>query len=638
MLKCRAAAVRSLMFVLGLVCGCEGTTTRGPTSSAIMDAGPGRSSGRVTTVPSSGSAAAAAAAGPGPKGGAATSSDGGAQVDAGSDEVSSIEEVDRSQASGPDASPGMLASASLDAGQQADGPATTLADARGLARLSDWHSLPRLGDGKRYRQQTSRERGATPLAATGLARDGNRDFNNFHCASDDATIAAAQVWPLRFRQEHCEEDYVRGAVMARFVGQGRHVRSWIGMASLLFAPSDDEILRFYIDDDPTPRIEVLLRTALESSNGGDIFARPFGSQSVRRMSWYYPIAYKRKLVVALDHLGENDAYFYHYDVVQNDSSSNDGEGRGLDALQEAATSQLQRLEEPAGALAPLLPRQDVRLPVSAQREFVLDGPATLHEIRVWIPAAAYDKLAAIRLRLSWEAEAAPAISLALRDLFGGGEVPPEGTSSGVTSRQEDGGGLVLAFKLPMPFERQARLRLDNAGADDFSMELALLGLKTLPLAPFGHLHAQRVETVGPTTAAQHTAVDVTGGGRLVGVCGYIEGHADPELFLEASPFNMLEGDVTAIIDGEIALDGTGTEEYADDVFYFKDAPHRNAFVHAWGVVADVEGSIGSASFCRWHVLGTELDFSESLRLAFELGGSRNPGIVERIRTIAFLYR
>jgi hypothetical protein len=47
---------------------------------------------------------------------------------------------------------------------------------------------------------------------------------------------------------------------------------------------------------------------------------------------------------------------------------------------------------------------------------------------------------------------------------------------------------------------------------------------------------------------------------------------------------------------------------------------------------------GRASFCRWHVLGTELDFAKDLSLTFELGGARNPSIVERIKTVAYYYQ
>jgi hypothetical protein len=131
--------------------------------------------------------------------------------------------------------------------------------------------------------------------------------------------------------------------------------------------------------------------------------------------------------------------------------------------------------------------------------------------------------------------------------------------------------------------------------------------------------------------------NATGRGRLVGVCGYWQGHADPLGGIQSDPLNLLEGDVRAWLDGELALNGTGTEEYTDDVFYFTDAPHARAFEQAWGVVDQPFDPTGRASFCRWHVLGTELDFHDSIKLSFELGGAQNPAIAERVKTVAFYY-
>jgi len=37
------------------------------------------------------------------------------------------------------------------------------------------------------------------------------------------------------------------------------------------------------------------------------------------------------------------------------------------------------------------------------------------------------------------------------------------------------------------------------------------------------------------------------------------------------------------------------------------------------------------------VLGTELDFENSFELTFELGGMMNPSVVDRYRTLAYLY-
>lgn len=509
-------------------------------------------------------------------------------------------------------------------------------DARGFARLSDWTSLPTLGDPKRYVQQTSREHRSTPEIRTGLSRDGNRDYNNFLCASADADVSRVQIEPFRFLHERCEESYARGVMLARFVGPGRHVRSWLGMASLLSSAADAEILRVYVDDDPQPRIELPLALAIAPDPRDEIFAPPFGAGSPRRLSWYYPVTYAHKLIITLDHLGDNDAYYYHCDVVTGEAPlAADG---GQDRDRAAAVSRLEHLAQPAGELDALWATRDLPLAAGATQEIALSGPGTLHELRVRFADVDYPKLAAIRLRIRWESSSEPAIDLSLRDLFGTGEVPPEGTSSGLTSRLESG-TRTLGFKLPMPFVTAAAITLTNESATDWQLELGLWGKRALPAARFGHLHAQRHETLGPTDASEHNVARAAGLGRLVGVCGYAQGHADPDLFLFGpDQLNLLEGDVSATIDGQVALDGTGTEEYSDDVFYFRDAPRANAFVQAWGVINEPSRPPGRASFCRWHVLGTELDFADALTLDIELGGSGNPGVVERLRTVAFLYQ
>jgi hypothetical protein len=190
----------------------------------------------------------------------------------------------------------------------------------------------------------------------------------------------------------------------------------------------------------------------------------------------------------------------------------------------------------------------------------------------------------------------------------------------------------------MPFEASAEWTFVNRGLAPAALEVQWLGERGQPAEPFGRLHIQRRETTGPTLAPQHVAVEASGRGRLVGLCALFEGRDDPEGGIQSHPLNLLEGDVRITIDGALALDGTGSEEYADDIFYFTDAPQGRAFTQAWGLVSDAALSpTGQANFCRWHVLGTELDFHDSIDVTFELGGAGNPLVVRRHHTVAFLY-
>jgi hypothetical protein len=512
--------------------------------------------------------------------------------------------------------------------------APTLADARGLARLSDWKALPQLGPVGRFEQQSSRDRGARD-ATLPLSDYGNRDFNNYVCASANASIEPQQASPLHFDEPRCAETYVTGAVLARFHGEGRLVRVWLGMSSILHELADAERLRIYVDDDPTPRIDQPLSAALAGS-AGPIFAPPFGAGSPRRLAWYYAIGFRSKLIVALDGIGY-DAVFHHADVVRDRV-----ELVARDSATEAewtrrASQQLTAAEGPAGALEPLAAEPALLLPPGERREVALSGPATIHAFELRFPERDYARLGDVRVEVRWDAAVLPVIATTLRELLGAGARAPEASSLALRAARE-GETRLLALQLPMPFQVSAQFRFENTGAEPVALDLRWLGERALPPGPLGQLAVQVRETRGPSDAVEHVAVQATGRGRLAGVCAYLQGRPDETAEFQADPLNLLEGDVRATIDGALALDGTGSEEYADDIFYFQDAPQANAFVQAWGIVNEpARTPIGEASFCRWHVLGTELDFASAIELRFERGGEINRRIADLHRTVAYLY-
>ncbi|HET6340292.1 MAG TPA: DUF2961 domain-containing protein [Polyangiales bacterium] len=505
-----------------------------------------------------------------------------------------------------------------------------LADTRGLERLSDWRQLPSLATSLHYEQQTSRDRG-THDTTLPLSDHGNRDFNNFVCASTDASIGPHQATPLYFDEPKCAERYVQGVVLARFTGSGRMVRMWLGMISLVGPPTDEERLRIYVDDAPTPKLDTPLSAALDGTAGPEL-APPFGAGSSRRMAWYFPIAFEHKLVVALDHVGDLDATFYQCDVVRDEleHGSRDVEAR----LITKATSQLTAAQPSEGTTLDDLESLQLDLRPGEARTLQVDGPATIHSFEVSVPESAFASLSQLTLQARWDGADEPAIAVTLRDLLGAGDTAPEGSSLALQS-EHPGDDRLLALRLPMPFATRANLTLTNTSDTTTSITLRLRGEHNVPTAPFGHLHVQQHETKGPSDAPEHVAVQAIGRGRLVGICAYAQGHADPDADYQSDVLNFLEGDVRATLDGQLALDGTGSEEYADDVFYFLDAPHATAFAQAWDVTR--EPTSGHASFCRWHVLGTELDFDAEIQLTFERGGAANPSIADLHRTVAYLY-
>jgi hypothetical protein len=522
---------------------------------------------------------------------------------------------------------------SVQPASQLERPLDEVADERALARLSDWRRLPVLGETARYTQQSSHDRGTTDTSFP-LSDHGNRDFNNFVCASANAQLSSNQVAPFKYDLPACPERYVRGAVLSRFEGAGHMLRMWVGAQSFMSGPPGHMLLRIYVDDDPRPRIDVPLAQALDGS-AGEIFAPPFGAGSPLRMAWYYPVSFRKKLIVALDQVGDSDEVFYQCDVVSEPPSPEPLSAARLDQ-RELALQQLGAVFHPAGSQSLLRESARLSLAAGARQQLELSGPATIHELQVRVHEADLSVLTTVRVRARWDGAQAPAIELSVADLLGG-SVPPEVSSLALTSVAENG-DRILTLKLPMPFRERAQFEFENTGTSSASFELRFVGEHSVPSEAFGHLHVQRTETLGPTLDTERVAVEAQGRGRLVGTCNQVVGHADPNAGYQSDPLNLLEGDVRIQIDGELALNGTGSEEYADDVFYFKDAPHGNAFAQAWGVTDTQQTPAGRASFCHWHVLGGELDYNRSLRMVFEVSGTRNPSIVERHQTVAYLYQ
>lgn len=512
-----------------------------------------------------------------------------------------------------------------------------LSDPIGLERMTQWESLallPDPADSTQYLQRTSRDRGIADPALT-ISLGGNRDYNNFVCRSSDAAIGHSTVAPYRFDESSCREPYVKGAVLARFEGgSGRLARAWLTALSALDGVIDDEVIRVYVDDVETPVVDERLNAVMDGS-AGEMFAPPFGAGSPKRLSWYYPVTFNSKLIIALDELGDEDYYYHNFDVVFDDVGAVPEAALHEQRALAVSTLRGETLQDPASVeLVPNPPSGPIA--PDEFREIAVEGPHTLRELRLNAPAADYTNLAGVRVRVTYDDAVSPAIDTTVAQLFGGAlppEVPSLAMSSTLTGEERN-----TSLRLPIPFEKNARFRFDNVSGRTVTFGVQFFGIahdagKPLP-AGFGYLHVQS----GTTSAspASHVAAAASGRGRLAGVCARIAGHADLSLNLTYNAMNFLEGDVRAHVDGMLALDGTGTEDYSDDVFYFEEAPIGNPFVQAGAL--EVGTTQGAASLCRWQVLSTELDFQSSLELSFELGGVSNPEIVDQLDTVAYLYR
>jgi hypothetical protein len=389
------------------------------------------------------------------------------------------------------------------------------------------------------------------------------------------------------------------------------------------------MLRFWIDDDPRPFIQVPLAAALDGS-AGEIFAPPFGRAYPHSLAWYYPVSFTKRLVVAIDHVGPLDLVYYQLDFVANAEHQSPPDARSPERdtakalLSGDAPPQLSELLAPAPFS--IGPGQTATVAT-------LSGPATVHELAVTIARVDLPQLGELTLAVTWDGEPAPAIAAPLAFLFASALSEPTEPSLALGS-SATADEVTLWLRLPMPFRTSATVTLESSASAAVELSLVLRGKPGVPAEPFGNLHAEIQTTLAPASGSHHPVSSHAGPGRHVGTCLMLEGHGLKDDPL-SSPLNFLEGDFRGLVDGVHALRDTGTEDFLDGCFYFESGPFGSALAHAWGVVDD--GTSGRVSACRWHALAATIDYESSFEIDLEIGPGE-PSLLDRYRSVALSYR
>lgn len=582
-----------------------------------------------------------------------------------------------------------------------------------LLNLFDWQRQPILSSGK-YIQQGSDERQvgmkaapkayvfdfplglsfAIPDKYNPLRWPQNDDTLNFICLGKNSRVDLSGFFKPHYDQAQCEEDYVQGAVMARVEGSGRFVRFWMTVGSAVLNLVDNEVLRVYVDDKPTPLIQVSLKEVF-TGKAGEIFAAPFGAEDTTYIAWYYPIVFNSKFILAVDQLGPSDLYYHQTDVVLDAAPVNQGAAvvQKLENIQAlpVAHKEPSAEEEPSAHKKPpankkiatrktiaklltsdqkhlsnntevLLQKSELTLSANETKTFIVKGRATIQSLLFEVALDDLPKLNASQLKITWDEQEDAAINIAVEDFFSTAFDQPsyknkrsKGAISVEVAAVKEGGAeegdakAVYEFKLPMPFKSQAKIQISNNQSAFVLKKLSISGVKSLPAQAqtqtelelktvqeraWGYLHAKGSNQKAPSTQAEHPVLNVKGQGRLMGVCAQLWGKSG-EGFGSHLPYSFLEGDEMIRIDGEKRVQGTGTEDYFNSSFYYLHDYKDELFAQVWGKVDGPEEG-ERVSQCRWHILSDAIDFKEALKFDLEVGG-RNPNAVLDYRTTAFYY-
>ncbi len=511
---------------------------------------------------------------------------------------------------------------------------------QGLAELSDWRGLPHLRN-DRYEQFSSHHRRPGTL----LVEPGGKDFDNF--------IALSGL-SLPTLMEHVDRADTDGGTLGGYVlasvddGPGFVSRMFFTrfrlddvLAGNRFFDLPDlgrfeyEVLRIYVDDLSRPVMEVPVADLGESAP----FAKPMAGRTVAATISYTPISFQKRLRVVLGRTNTFCAYFYHVDVKRIESVTRAFSPRLADDVAYGACAEmLDRAgdvrEASAGDGGWM---QVVDVPAGGEAVAFSDSSGgTLTRLGVSFDDAMAGRLAGVDLRVFYDGAEGAAFDIPL-DVFCGAreQLAPLRTLALRVERAE--GGASAEMCLPMPYRQSVRVVVRNRGDGSVSLKISGHVDRSMPVEPWGYLHARTFAVAGPQAEkSRFEVLSVSGRGRYVGTFLFVAGDGDRRMGPFRASLNILEGNEEGVIDGVTKIFGTGTEDYFNGGFYFGRGAFDSPFAAANYVKGGLASEPGVVSCCRWHVLSDAIDFQESFRLRFQYGVD-NPAMVQRYASVAYYY-
>jgi hypothetical protein len=402
-----------------------------------------------------------------------------------------------------------------------------------------------------------------------------------------------------------------GLVIADIQGPGVIHRIWTP------TPSDDP-MDFYFDGEEKPRFSVAFRELFLGNHPP--FVKPLVGYGVGGFFSYVPIPFARSCKIVIR--GERVQFHQiNYSIYPADTPIRSFQP---ELAPEDRPHFYQALTLFAGSgqdLSRTVAPPDARLETTRNTITLSPGhAATLYEssqpgrvvgLRLSPAAALIGKQRAIILRMAFDGDA-PTVLCPAGDFFGFAWGEPAMRSLLV------GADAQTAYcYFPMPFDRSARLELISEATSGPSLEITAEVIHT----PLGRQpHEGRFHAVwrreNPTTTGQpFTFLDTQGRGHLVGAVLQSQG-------FESGKTLFFEGDDQTWIDGDLAIHGTGSEDFFNGGWY--DVPDRweKRLSFPWSGCLGYQKHLGRTGGYRL-LLADAYPFSQSLRQTIEHSGTDN---------------
>jgi hypothetical protein len=288
--------------------------------------------------------------------------------------------------------------------------------------------------------------------------------------------------------------------------------------------------------------------------------------------------------------------------------------------------------------------------------FDVTGCGTINHIWMTTPSRAASgswyagSLETTRIRMYWDGSETPAVDAPLGAFFCAPfDTAREFVSTPVVLAPLDGRGFNMYF--PMPFAEAARIELVNESASErfriyFHIDFARYD-SPAAVEGQGRFHARYAVTDPLVEGEPVVPLEVTGRGHYAGCVLFLDTgiKANRDGYLEATkerfPDNAYrrhwwEGDDRIYIDGELALRGTGTEDYFGSAWSY--ASERPFTAPEFGCVMNGYDPRDHGRWClyRWHI-SDPIPFRESIRVTLEHGHD-NRFLMAPYHTVAYWYQ
>jgi len=250
----------------------------------------------------------------------------------------------------------------------------------------------------------------------------------------------------------------------------------------------------------------------------------------------------------------------------------------------------------------------------------IEGPGTITHIWLTTHSSRWRTLV---LRAYWDHAPEPAIEVPLGDFYANGWGRFAQVSSSMIAANPHGG---FNSYWPMPFQRQARLTVENIGDADAELYYQVTYETDLEISRLGYLHAQFRRNNPLTAGDMHVLLDeVVGQGHYVGT--YLAWGV-------SSPGWWGEGELKIYLDGDDeypTICGTGTEDYFGGAWNF-DVPGRGYTEYSTPYlgmpqVIRPDGLYQSQQrfgLYRWHILDP-IHFASDMRAEIQALGWQSGG-------------